>query len=114
MRGATANSSNKASSKPLKIQTGFEDVRAGIDASVWGLESNSSSKQQTTLTQVCALNKWAAMLPAIAGVAKCANSIGTTIAPSRVKLPHQSAATNTCVRLCIDGDILAMVVMLKR
>jgi hypothetical protein len=40
--------------------------------------------------------------------------MGTTTAPSKVKLPHQSAATKISVRRCIDGDRLAMVVMLKR
>ena len=58
----------------------------------------SSAPAQAQDTQVCALNKWAAIAPAMAGVGKCMNSRGTTIKHRLLRLPHQSAARKTAAR----------------
>ena len=61
--------------------------------SPFGLESSNRSKAQQTDTQVCAANSLAAMVPAMAGVGRCANNrAGTTSSPTVVRLPHHKAA----------------------
>ena len=53
-------------------------------------------------TQPWAANRRAAMVPAMDGVGRCANSIGTAMKPMTVRLPSQRAA-RTELRMCWRG-----------
>ncbi len=94
MWGFTATSINKAHKMPaITLGDGV-----GESSGFRRLAASKSSKPHISESQDCAVNILAAICPAMAGVSKCMNSIGTTMKPTAHRLPHHSAAIKSCSR----------------
>lgn len=108
MRGATANSAKSASNKPPAINKraacATTEAFAGCSSSAFDRVNNSKTMAHAMDTHVCAVNSLAAVAPAMAGLGSVANSSGTTMKPTVVKLPHHKAARNMGSR-CLITDL---------
>ena len=71
----------------------IEYMRAALKDAPVAANDPPDGMVQATLSQVWAVNSFAAMAPAAAGLGRWMNNIGTTTKPRPVRLPHQSAAT---------------------
>lgn len=95
IRGVTANSDNSASNIPPTIKTIAVCAIDTCAAAQFDLKNIKSMSAHRLETQVCAVKSLAATAPAMAGVGKCENSIGTTKNPTTPRLHHHTAATQT-------------------
>lgn len=87
-----ANSDKSASNMPATIKINAACTLAAAFEFRFEPVYINNMKAQTVDTQVCAAKSRAAMLPACAGVGRCANSMGTTKKPMQLRLTHQNAA----------------------
>lgn len=94
IRGATANSTNKAISTPASTTALASRARADQRPAPTA-EAASSAIPSSVDTITWTLNNRAAMLPARAFSGRCMNSSGTTPKPSVVRLPHHRAETHS-------------------